>query len=67
MAEKKACRTIENTFSICNVRWRIFQEPIKYDIETVQLIAKACVCLYKLLQLFSCTFCGPSGFVDTEH
>lgn len=41
-------------------------EYFKYDTETVQLVVKACVCLYKLLQLTFCTFYGPSGFVDTE-
>ena len=59
-------RTIENTFDILATRWRIFRKQIKADIETVQLIVQASVCLHNFLQLTSSTFYSPSGFVDTK-
>ena len=62
----RARRTIENVFGIVTARWRIFRHPIKADVETVESIVQACVCLHNYLQLISRTSYTPAGFVDTE-
>ena len=48
----RARRTIKNAFAIIAARWRIFQQPIKADIEKVQLTPQTSVCLHNFLQLF---------------
>lgn len=63
----RARRTIENAFGILAARWRIFRHPIRADVETVESIVQACVCLHNYLQLTSHTSYSPSGFVDTEY
>ena len=62
----RAWRTIKNTFDILANRWRKLWQQIKADIETVQLIVQASICLHNFLQLTFSTFYNPSRFFDTE-
>ena len=56
----------KNTFDILANRWRKLWQQIKADIETVQLIVQASICLHNFLQLTFSTFYNPSRFFDTE-
>ena len=62
----RAWSTIKNTFDILANRWRKLWQQIKADIETVQLIVQASICLHNFLQLIISTFYNPSRFFDTE-
>lgn len=42
-------RTIENAFGIMTSRWRIFGGPIRANVETVDIIVKATMCLHNYL------------------
>ena len=58
-------RTIENAFGfIC--KWRIFKKAIRADVNTVESIIKACVCLHNYLLLTDNSRYTPSGFVDRK-
>lgn len=63
----RARRTIENAFGILSARWRIFRVAIRANVETVELITKAAICLHNYLQLTDNAFYVPSGFVDSEN
>ena len=63
----RAKRTIENTYGILSARWRIFRVPIRANVETVELITKAAICLHNYLQLTDNAFYVSSGFVDSEN
>lgn len=46
-------------------RWRIFLRPIQSNVDTVNKIVKAAICLHNFLrQTNSATYC-PAGFIDT--
>ena len=59
-------RTIENTFGILAARWRIFRTPIKANVDLVENIAKAAVCLHNYLRLTENAGYIPTGFIDQE-
>ena len=63
----RARRTIENAFGILCAKWRIFEGPIKANVELVDLITKATVCLHNYLRLTHNTTYVPAGFVDCEN
>ena len=46
----KAQRTIENTFAILAVRWRIFLTPILASVENVDKNSCACMVLHNYLR-----------------
>ncbi|XP_071957894.1 uncharacterized protein [Antedon mediterranea] len=57
--------TIENTFGVMAARWRIFRRPIRANIETVDQITKAVICLHNYLMQTDNAHYIPSGFVDS--
>ena len=57
-----AQRTIENTFGILAAR--IFNTPIRANIENAENYTLACVALHNYLRLTDVLYC-PSGFVDS--
>ena len=59
-------RTIENTFGILVVRWRIFRNAIQASVENVQRYIMACVCLHNYLRQTDNAHYIPMGFVDCE-
>ena len=61
----RARRTIEKAFGILSTRWRIFRRPIVADLDLVDLIVMACVCLHNYLSLTENAKYIPSGFVDS--
>ena len=63
----RARRTIENSFGIMAARWRIFRRPIRANVETVEQIVKAVVCLHNNLRLTDNANYVPGGFVDCEN
>ena len=42
----RARRTIENAFGILSAKWRVFRRPIRANVEFVERITKATVCLH---------------------
>lgn len=62
----RARRTIENAFGILSAKWRIFRRPIKANVDLVDLIAKAAVCLHNYLRLTDNARYIPAGFMDSE-
>ena len=62
----RARRTIENAFGILSAKWRIFRKPIKANIDLVDKITKATVCLHNFLRLTENARYIPTGFVDSE-
>ena len=63
----RARRTIENTFGILAAKWRIFRRPIKaVNIQLVDSVTKAAVCLHNYLRLTENAKYLPTGFVDCE-
>ena len=40
-----SCRTIENTFGIMTVKFRVFRTPIIANLDLIDLIVQACVVL----------------------
>ena len=56
---------IKNAFGILAARWRIFMRPIQSNIETIDLIVKATICLHNFLRLTNSASYCPSGFVDS--
>lgn len=64
----RARRMIENTFGILAARWRILRGPIFADVDNVDNIVKALVCLHNFINKES-SKCGfnrynPAGFAD---
>ncbi|XP_071652211.1 uncharacterized protein [Temnothorax longispinosus] len=66
----RARRTIENAFGILSSRWRILRNNIIADVENVEKIAAATVCLHNFLRIseervpaYERVYC-PSFFVD---
>ena len=62
----RARRTIENSFGIMAARWRIFRRPIRANVQTVEQIVKAVVCLHNYSRLTDNATYIPGGFVDCE-
>ena len=62
----RARRTVENAFGILTAKWRILRRAIKANVDLVDKIAKACVCLHNYLQLTDNARYIPAGFVDSE-
>lgn len=46
----RARRTIENTFGIMCMKWRIYQRPMDTDVVVTENIVKATVCLHNWLR-----------------
>ena len=62
----RARRVIENAFGILAAKWRIFRRPIKSNVNLVENIVKATVCLHNYLRLTENASYTPQGFVDSE-
>ena len=62
----RAQRTIENTFGILAAKWRVFRRPIRGNVDLVQSITMATICLHNYLQLTENAMYIPTGFVDSE-
>ena len=62
----RARRTIENAFGILSAKWRIFRRPIRANVDLVDKITQATVCLHNYLRLTDNSGYMPSGFVDCE-
>ena len=62
----RARRTIENAFGILASKWRIFRTPIKANVDLVENITKAAVCLHNYLRLTENAGYIPAGFIDRE-
>lgn len=62
----RARRTIENAFGILSAKWRIFRKPIKANVDLVDKITKASVCLHNYLRLTENATYTPAGFIDNE-
>lgn len=62
----RARRTIENAFGIMSAKWRIFRKPIKANVDLVNKITKASVCLHNYLRLTENATYTPAGFLDSE-
>ncbi|XP_033112750.1 protein ALP1-like [Anneissia japonica] len=60
-------RTIENTFGVMAARWRIFRRPIRANIDTVDRVVKAVVCLHNFLMQTDNAHYLPNGFVDSYN
>ena len=63
----RARRTIENAFGILSVKWRIFRKPIKANVDLVDKITMASVCLHNYLRLTENATYTPAGFIDSEN
>ena len=62
----RAKSAIENVFGILSAKWRIFRRPIKANINLIEKIVKATVCLHHYLRLTDNVSYTPEGFVDSE-
>lgn len=60
----RARRLIENAFGVLAARWRISYQPINADVDLVQSITQACVCLHNFM-CTSTTYFSP-GYVDVN-
>ena len=49
-----------------SAKWRIFRKPIKANIDLVENIVKATLCLHNYLRLTENASYPPQGFVDSE-
>ena len=58
----QARRCIENAFGILSTKWRIFHRPKKGNVDLVQLIVAATVCLHNCLCLTDNANYIPAGF-----
>ncbi|XP_067212485.1 uncharacterized protein [Linepithema humile] len=45
----RARRVIENAFGILVARWRIFCKPIKMNLEKIEIMTAACICLHNFI------------------
>jgi len=66
-------QTIENAFGILASRWRILRNNIIADVETVEKIVAATVCLHNFLRIsenkvsaYERIYCPPT-FIDSIH
>ena len=64
--QKQHLRIVENTFGILAAKWRIFRTPIKANVDLVENIAKAAVCLHNYLRVTENAGYKPTGFIDRE-
>ena len=62
----RARSVIENVFGMLSAKWRIFRRPIKANINLIEKIVKATVCLHHYLRLTENVSYTPQGFVDSE-
>ena len=62
----RARRTIENAFGILSAKLRIFRKPIKANVDSVDKLTKATVCLHNYLRLTENATYTPAGFIDSE-
>lgn len=67
-----ARRVIENAFGILSNKWRVYRKPIAANIETIEYIILATVCLHNYLKKYEANtpacqrkYCPP-GMVDRE-
>lgn len=69
----RARRTIENAFGILSSRWRILRNNVIADVETVEKIVAATICLHNFLRIYENNFSVhervycPASFTDTVH
>ena len=67
----RARRTVENTFGILVSKWRILERPIIANLETIEKIVSAFVCLHNFLKRLDLQkpdknrYC-PTTYVDRE-
>ncbi|XP_029162074.1 protein ALP1-like [Nylanderia fulva] len=68
----RARRTIENTFGILSLRWRIYRKPINMHPKYIDKIVMATICLHNyikfeedLMQTENKIYCPPN-FIDSE-
>ncbi|EFN60345.1 hypothetical protein EAG_01318, partial [Camponotus floridanus] len=69
----RARRSIENTFGILALRWRIYRKPINMHPKYVDTVVMATVCLHNfikseenLIEVGKRIYC-PANFVDSEN
>jgi len=69
----RARRTVENAFGILSSRWRILRHKIIADVETIEKITAATICLHNFLRIYENNipthervYC-PVSFIDTVH
>ena len=62
----RARRVIENAFVIPAAKWRIFQTPIRANVENVEKYTAACLALQNYLRLTNNAYYCPAGFTDSE-
>ena len=59
-----APRAIENAFGILPAKWRIFDIPIRANVENVENYTLAYLALYNYFRLTENALYYPRGFVD---
>lgn len=62
----RARRTIENAFGILSAKWRVLWRPIRANVDLVEKISQATVCLHNYLRFTENARYIPTGFVDSE-
>ena len=56
---------IENSFGILATRWRIFLQPMQSNVETVNAIIRATICLHNFLRQTNIAVYCRKGYLQT--